>query len=67
MKKIWIKKFKSFAEAAKSDLGYYLKMSPAERLDAVQLLREEYFKINGKIKNEAGKGLRRVIKIIQQT
>ena len=67
MKKIWIKTFRSFDRAAKSDRDYYLKMSPHERLDTMQFLREIYSKIKGKTKYAAGTGLRRVIKIIQQT
>ncbi len=66
MKKTWARKFKSFAEAERAESDYYLKMSPEERLDIMQFLRGEYFKINRRLKNEAGTGLRRTIKIIQQ-
>ncbi len=64
MKKIWIKKFKSFKEAEKADIEYYSQMSPKERLNTMQLLREMYFKMKG-LKNDATR-LRRTIKIIQQ-
>ena len=66
MKKIWIKKSKSFESAGQFDINYYLAMSPSERLDTMQLLREMAFKIKKGLKYErARKGLRRVIKIIQ--
>lgn len=65
MKRIWIKKFKSFKEAEKFNQNYYSKMTPAERLDILQYLREIYSKIKGG-KYAVGTGLRRVIKIIPQ-
>lgn len=66
MKKVWIKKTKSFKAAAQFDIDYYLSMSPSERLDTMQLLREMVSKIKKGLKYERGrKGLRRVIKIIQ--
>jgi hypothetical protein len=67
MKKVWIKKFNSFKKAQQADIEYYLKMTPEERLDAMQYLREMYPKFKGKAKHECATGLRRVIKIIQQT
>lgn len=54
----------SFREAEKFDKEYYLAMSPAERLDIVQFLREVYRKF-GRGKNEERKGLRGFIKVIQ--
>ena len=63
MKKIWINKANSFKEAAKFDSVYYTKMSKAERIGAMQFLREIYFKFEAP-RNENGKRLRRVIKII---
>lgn len=65
MKRIWIKKLKSFKEAEKFDQNYYSKMTPAERLDILQFLREIYSKIKGE-KYAVGTRLRRVIKVIQQ-
>jgi lipase chaperone LimK len=62
MRKKWTKKFKSFNEAEKSDREYYNKMSPEERLDIMQYLREEHFK-----KNKIRPRLAKTIKIIQQT
>ncbi len=41
-------------------------MSPQERLEIMQFLREVYYKLRGNLKNESGKGLRRVIRVIPQ-
>ena len=65
MKRIWINKANSFKEAEDFDTKYYLSMSASERLDLVQFLREEYFKINKEVGNEARKGLRRIYKIVK--
>ena len=65
-KLIWVHKSPSFKEAEEFEKSYYTKMSPEERLDIMQQLREQYFKIKGS-KNECAKRLRRSIKIIQQT
>ncbi len=67
MKKIWVKKTKSFKSAERFDIEYYLKMSPAQRLELMQILREMYNKIKFPKINEGRKGLRRSVKIIQQT
>lgn len=62
MKKLWVKKSKSFKSAQQFDIGYYLSMSSSERLNTMQFLRE----IALRLKNGKGrKGLRRVIKIIK--
>ncbi len=55
----------SFKEAKIFDEGYYRGMTGTERLDAIQFLREARNKFN-KGKNEDRKGLRRIIKVIQQ-
>ncbi len=52
MKKVWLNKTNSFQKAEEFDDQYNLSLSPEERLSAVQLLREEYFKINKDLKNE---------------
>jgi hypothetical protein len=65
MKKIWLRKAKSFSEAQEQDLDYYLNMSAQERLETVQFLRERYPKF-GRVKlNESGKRLRRTVRIVQ--
>ncbi len=53
---------KSFEEAEARELQENLAMTPDERLDIVQLLREEYYKF----KNESRKGFQRVYRIIKQ-
>ncbi|MEW6607255.1 MAG: hypothetical protein AB1422_09655 [bacterium] len=65
MKKIWINKTDSFADAEQFDRDYYLKMTAKERLETVQLLRECYYKLIG-TKNEDRKRFRRVINVIEQ-
>jgi hypothetical protein len=66
MEKIWVKKAKSFSKAHEDDLNYYIRMTPEERLDAVQFLREQYNRIGDIKPDENRKGLRRVIRIVQQ-
>lgn len=66
MRKIWVNKADSFDLAKEYDDYYYLSMSPQERLETVQLLREIYFKINKGLENESRKGLRRIIKVVKQ-
>ena len=65
MKKIWVHKSYSFKEAQKFDDHYYMAESPSERLSDIQLCRELYFQLKGR-KYAGRKGLRRVIRIIQQ-
>lgn len=65
MKKIWMHKTSSFKKAESFNEKYYFDMSSSERVGTVQLLREQFFKLKGRLKNESGKGLRRSIKIIQ--
>jgi hypothetical protein len=66
MKRIWINKAGSFKEAQDFDASYYLGLSSEEKLESVQILREEYFKSNGLEFREDGKRLRRVFKVIKQ-
>jgi len=65
MKKIWVNKAKSFEEAQDFDNSYYLSLSSTERVESVQILREEYFKSHGLESREDGKRLRRVFRIIK--
>lgn len=67
MRKIWVNKVNSFEEAEKVDEDYYLKMTPSERLDIMQFLREVYFKLKKDVENESREGLRRCVEIIKQT
>ena len=69
MKKIWVNKAKSFKEAEDFDRIYYAQMTPQERLNIVQELREIYFKFRrskskGPNNYASRKRLRRVVRII---
>ena len=66
MQRVWIRKAKSFTEAKEQDLDYYLGMSPEERLEIVQFLREQYSKFSEGSPGESGKGLRRSVTVVQQ-
>jgi hypothetical protein len=60
--RVWINKPNSFAEAERFDREYYKKMKPSERIEIVQFLREQYFKLKG----EGRERLRRSVKVVQQ-
>ena len=66
MRKIWINRAKSFEEAQDFDNVYYLNLSSVERVEIVQILREEYFKNHGMNFREDGKRLRRVLRVVKQ-
>ena len=53
---------RSFKEAEERDICQYKSMTPEERLDILQRLREEYYIF----KNESRKGFQRVYRIIKQ-
>ncbi len=66
MKKIWVNRARSFKEAEDFDIAYYASLSSTERVESVQILREEFFKSNGLEFREDGKRLRRVFRVIKQ-
>lgn len=66
-KKIWVNKVNSFSAAEAFDDEYYRAKTPSQRLDEMQFLREQYFKINKEAENAHRKGIQRVIKVIKQT
>jgi len=66
MKKIWVNRANSFGEARDFDNSYYSSFSSTERVENVQILREEYFKTHGMKFREDGKRLRRVFRVIKQ-
>ena len=66
MEKIWINKAGSFEKAHNFDATYYSSLSNAERIETVQILREEYFKSNGLKFREDRKRLRRIFRVIKQ-
>ena len=63
MKKIWVHKAKSFEDAKRFDQRYYQAMSPRERVETVDWLRQIARKFK-KIGN-GGTRLRRVVTIVQ--
>ena len=66
MKKVWINRAGSIADAEEFERDYYSEMSSSERLETVQFLREAYFKIKKGSRDEGRKGLRRVLNIVEQ-
>jgi len=66
IKKIWVKKSSSFKAARRFDMEYYLSMSPAERLETMQFLREIAFKFKSGLRYEKGRRLQRVISILDK-
>jgi len=66
MNKIWINKTNSHEEAQLYDEAYYLSMTPEERLETIQFLREEFSKLSKGRRHEGRKRLRRVFTIIKQ-
>ncbi|MEO0205258.1 MAG: hypothetical protein ABIL22_01120 [candidate division WOR-3 bacterium] len=67
MKRIWVNKAKSSKSAERFDHEYYLSMTPAQRLEIMQFLRETFNRVRPCRINEGRKRLRRFVKIIQQT
>lgn len=61
--KVWVNKAESFADAERFDSEYYENQTPERRLDTMQLLREQYCKMNKKAGDAHRKGLRRFIKV----
>ncbi|MFZ3137808.1 MAG: hypothetical protein WA126_10515, partial [Thermodesulfovibrionales bacterium] len=53
---------RSLREAEEADLEDWKSMTPGERLDILQLLRELYYEF----KNETRKGFQRVYRIVKQ-
>ncbi len=52
MEKPIIRKFKSWDEVPKNDLEYWLTKTPAERLEALEALREQIFWLNPTFRHE---------------
>ncbi|MDO8644625.1 MAG: hypothetical protein Q7S00_06655, partial [bacterium] len=66
MKKVWIHRSQSFAEADRFDLDYYRTMGADKRLETMQYLRELGEKLKpGDPHGQGRKGLRRIIKVVQ--
>ena len=65
-KKIWVNRASSFSAAEKFDDEYYRARTASQRLDEMQFLREQYFKMNKEARDAHRKGLRRIITIVKQ-
>ena len=46
----------------RGDLDYWLSKSPAERIEAIEILREQYVRFKGDVQQ----GLQRVCRVIEQ-
>ena len=57
-----VRVFRSFEEQEAWTVQYYHNLSPEERLDLIQHLRELYYEF----KNESRKGFQRVYRIVKQ-
>ena len=66
IKRCTIRKVRGFREAERIDREEDAGMTPAERLELVQILREEYNKFARDDSRETGKRLRRVTRIVQR-
>lgn len=63
-----IKKYHLHSEKQyEDDIEYWKKIPPEEKLNQIQLLREQYVKLfnRQKLYNESRKGLRRIYKIVK--
>lgn len=54
--------------AEKSDVIFWLRKTPEEKLSALQILREQYIRFfnKGLLYRESRKGLRRICKVVKQ-
>ncbi len=47
----------------KGDREYWMSRTPAERIDAIEILREQYMRFKGDVQQ----GLQRIYRIVEQT
>ncbi len=47
----------------KGDREYWMSKTPAERIDAIEILREQYMRFKGDVQQ----GLQRIYRIVEQT
>lgn len=57
---IWLRRCSSFAEEARADREFWARMSGEERVEALEALRHEAWKVTG----ERLEGLRRVVRVL---
>lgn len=61
MDKIWIRKCSSFEEEAEADREFWERMTGQERVEALEEMRQESWKVTG----ERVEGLRRVARVVE--
>lgn len=61
MEKIWFRKGASFEEEAEADREFWAGMTGRERVEALEELRRDAWKVTG----ERLEGLRRVVRIVE--
>lgn len=47
----------------RGDRAYWMSKSPAERIDAIEILREQYMRFKGDVQH----GLQRIYRVVEQT
>jgi hypothetical protein len=62
MDKVWVRKGASFEEEAEADREFWQRMTGRERVEALEELRQEGWKITG----ERLEGLRRVVRVVER-
>lgn len=60
MKELWVRKCASFEEAEEADREFWAQMTGDERVEALEMLRAEAWKVTG----ERIEGLRRVVRVL---
>ena len=65
-KKVWVNIVHSFSAAEKFDDEYCKAQTAVQRLDEMQFLRDQYFKMNKEAGNARRKGLRGLVEVIKQ-
>jgi hypothetical protein len=59
---IWLRKCNSFAEEANADREFWSRMTGDERVEALEELRREAWKVTG----ERLEGLRRTVRVLER-
>jgi hypothetical protein len=61
--KMWVRRCSSFAEDEKADREFWAAMTGDERVEALEELRREAWKVTG----ERLEGLRRTVRVLERT
>jgi len=65
MRKIWVHKAKSFADAGRFEADYYARMNAREKIETVELLRMIELKKTGRPLSFYRRALRNVVKVMK--